>query len=200
MLNPASVLQVFCSSWICSCISFTFWQLLHALNPVRLPRQFQCLGSSKTQSVFSCNLLFGWFDSFQTPLTWLPEASDQLWTGALWHIPWSVPGASLLLVPNQLQLCPPHLCPPGTFQTVEQPVLCRDVSWVWKKCFFVVLCWAGSTKCSFPISWRVWVSSPRMCFGRGWCSLTLADPVLSRGHLGIFGSCSLKSQRFLLEF
>lgn len=112
----------------------------------------------------------------------------------------SVPGGSLLLVPNQLHLLPPHLCSAGAFQAVWNSLCCVGMFPAFRKVFLHSPVLSCSTKCSLPISWRVWVSSPRMCSGQGWCSLTLVDLVLSHEHLGIFGSCFLKSRGFLLEF
>lgn len=85
--------------------------------------------------VFSSSLLFAWFAPCQTPPTWLPEAPDQLWTGALGHILWSVPGASFLLVLKQLQLLHPHSCSPGTLQTVWNSLCCVGMFPVFGKVF-----------------------------------------------------------------
>lgn len=99
----------------------------------------------------------------------------QTWAGALGHIQCSVPGESLLLVPKQLQLLPPHLCSPGAFQAVWNSLCCVGMFPAFGKVFLHSPVLSCSTKCSLPISWRVWVSSPRMCCGQDWCSVTLGS-------------------------
>lgn len=71
--------------------------------------------------------------------------------------------------------CSLSTCAPGAFQAVWNSLCCVGMFPAFGKMFLHSPVLSCSTKCSLPISWRVWVSSPRMCCGQDWCSLTLGS-------------------------